>query len=160
MIFVTVGTHEQQFDRLIKEMDRLKKEDIILDEVFIQTGFSTYEPKYCESSPFLNYEQMESYIEKSRIVITHGGPASFLSVLNHGKNPIIVPRQLKFDEHVNDHQLEFVLKMKNVGYDLIVVEDIALLEANIINHKNKENKFDSNNKKFNELLKQIVEDIC
>lgn len=25
MIFVTVGTHEQQFDRLIKEVDYLKK---------------------------------------------------------------------------------------------------------------------------------------
>ncbi|MFH7333640.1 multidrug MFS transporter, partial [Streptococcus agalactiae] len=24
MIFVTVGTHEQQFNRLIKEVDRLK----------------------------------------------------------------------------------------------------------------------------------------
>ncbi|HEV1925494.1 TPA: multidrug MFS transporter, partial [Streptococcus pneumoniae] len=36
MIFVTVGTHEQQFDRLIKEVDYLKKENLIQDEVFIQ----------------------------------------------------------------------------------------------------------------------------
>ena len=48
MIFVTVGTHEQPFNRLIKEVDRLKKEGIITDEVFIQTGFSTYEPQYCD----------------------------------------------------------------------------------------------------------------
>ncbi|HHK7668656.1 TPA: multidrug MFS transporter, partial [Streptococcus pneumoniae] len=34
MIFVTVGTHEQQFDRLIKEVDYLKKENLIQDEVF------------------------------------------------------------------------------------------------------------------------------
>ena len=47
MIFVTVGTHEQQFDRLIKEVDRLKKENLIQDEVFIQTGYSNYIPKYC-----------------------------------------------------------------------------------------------------------------
>ncbi|HGR7320225.1 TPA: multidrug MFS transporter, partial [Streptococcus pneumoniae] len=31
MIFVTVGTHEQQFDRLIKEVDYLKKENLIQD---------------------------------------------------------------------------------------------------------------------------------
>ena len=39
MIFVTVGTHEQQFNRLIKEVDRLKGEGLIQDEVIIQTGF-------------------------------------------------------------------------------------------------------------------------
>ncbi|HEV1534200.1 TPA: multidrug MFS transporter, partial [Streptococcus pneumoniae] len=48
MIFVTVGTHEQQFDRLIKEVDYLKKENLIQDEVFIQIGYSSYIPKYCE----------------------------------------------------------------------------------------------------------------
>ncbi|HEM5362611.1 TPA: multidrug MFS transporter, partial [Streptococcus suis] len=32
MIFVTVGTHEQQFNRLIKEIDLLKKNGSITDE--------------------------------------------------------------------------------------------------------------------------------
>ena len=47
MIFVTVGTHEQQFNRLIKEIDYLKQKKIICEEVFIQTGFSTYISEYC-----------------------------------------------------------------------------------------------------------------
>ncbi|HFR3379458.1 TPA: multidrug MFS transporter, partial [Streptococcus suis] len=34
MIFVTVGTHEQQFNRLIKEIDLLKKNGSITDEIF------------------------------------------------------------------------------------------------------------------------------
>lgn len=48
MIFVTVGTHEQPFNRLVKKMDELKKEGIITEEVIIQTGFSTYKPQYCQ----------------------------------------------------------------------------------------------------------------
>lgn len=44
MIFVTVGTHEQPFNRLIKKIDELKKDGIINEDVIIQTGFSTYEP--------------------------------------------------------------------------------------------------------------------
>lgn len=40
MIFVTVGTHEQQFDRLVRCVDRLKAEGKITEEVMIQTGFS------------------------------------------------------------------------------------------------------------------------
>ena len=59
MIFVTVGTHEQPFNRLIKEVDRLKKEGIITDEVFIQTGFSTYEPQYCDWKNIISYFEMD-----------------------------------------------------------------------------------------------------
>ncbi len=47
MIFVTVGTHEQPFNRLVKKIDDLKRDGVITEEVLIQTGFSTYEPKYC-----------------------------------------------------------------------------------------------------------------
>ena len=37
MIFVTVGTHEQPFNRLIQKIDELKKDSIINEDVIIQT---------------------------------------------------------------------------------------------------------------------------
>ena len=58
MIFVTVGTHEQPFNRLIQKIDELKKDGTIQDDVIIQTGFSTYEPKYCKWSKLIPYQQM------------------------------------------------------------------------------------------------------
>lgn len=48
MIFVTVGTHEQPFNRLVKAIDKLKKDGVITEDVIMQTGYSTYEPKYCK----------------------------------------------------------------------------------------------------------------
>lgn len=48
MIFVTVGTHEQQFNRLITCVDEMKENGLIKEEVMIQTGFSTYIPKSCQ----------------------------------------------------------------------------------------------------------------
>lgn len=36
MIFVTVGTHEQQFNRLVKGMDELILDNVIMEKVFIQ----------------------------------------------------------------------------------------------------------------------------
>ena len=56
--FVTVGTHEQPFNRLIQKIDELKKDGIINEDVIIQTGFSTYEPKYCQWSKLIPYQQM------------------------------------------------------------------------------------------------------
>ena len=73
MIFVTVGTHEQPFNRLIQKVDELKCDGIIKDDVIIQTGFSTYEPKYCQWSKLIPYQQMVKNVADARIVITHGG---------------------------------------------------------------------------------------
>ena len=36
MIFVTVGTHEQQFNRLIKFIDELKRDKVIVEDVIMQ----------------------------------------------------------------------------------------------------------------------------
>ena len=48
MIFVTVGTHEQQFNRLLKKVDELVENGFINEEVIIQSGFSTYIIKKCK----------------------------------------------------------------------------------------------------------------
>lgn len=40
MIFVTVGTHEQPFNRLIKKVDELKRDGVIQEDVIMQTGLN------------------------------------------------------------------------------------------------------------------------
>lgn len=62
MIFVTVGTHEQPFNRLVKAVDDLKMSGKITDSVFIQTGYSTYVPKACEYKDFISMNQMNGII--------------------------------------------------------------------------------------------------
>lgn len=58
------------------------------------------------------------------IIITHGGPSTYMQVIQMGKIPLVVPRQLKFDEHVNDHQLLVTKKVLEKGYPLIMCQDI------------------------------------
>lgn len=162
MIFVTVGTHEQQFNRLIKEIDRLKEEGIIQEDVLMQTGFSTYEPKYCEWKKMLSYNEMNEMYDKADIIITHGGPASFMKALEMKKVPIVVPRQAQFDEHVNDHQIDFVKLVEDRFNNIIGVYDIADLENVIVNFNqtltNKNASSLSHNKEFNDKLIQVVGD--
>ena len=102
MIFVTVGTHEQQFDRLVEYMDKWAAQNS--EEVVIQTGYSTYKPKYCKWQKLFPYQEMSKRVDEARIVITHGGPSSFIAPLQIGKTPIVVPRKFECDEHVNNHQ--------------------------------------------------------
>lgn len=160
MIFVTVGTHEQQFNRLVKKIDELKRENVIQEDVFIQIGFSDYEPKYCEWKKLIPYEEMIEKISHARIVITHGGPASFISVLQAQKVPVVVPRQAEFGEHVNNHQIEFVKMVEERQKNIIPVYDIEKLKETleyyeiIVEHIDK--KIRSNNENFNKALEEIV----
>ena len=62
MIFVTVGTHEQPFNRLLECVDKLKEDNIITEEVIMQTGFSTYVPQYCEHKKLFSYQKINELI--------------------------------------------------------------------------------------------------
>lgn len=163
MIFVTVGTHEQPFNRLIKAVDKLKRDGIITEDVIMQTGFSTYEPKYCKWSKLIPYQDMEKNVKNAHIVITHGGPASFIMPLQIGKTPIVVPRQYKFGEHVNDHQVEFARNVAERMGTIIPVEDISTLGDVIKNYDEIVAKMghgmSSNNEKFCSDLEEIVDDL-
>ena len=163
MIFVTVGTHEQQFDRLIEKVDELVLNGTIEEEVIIQSGFSTYNTKKCITKKLIPYSEMMKNIEKARIIITHGGPATFVIPLQMGKIPIVVPRQKKFNEHVNDHQLEFAKMVSERQGNIIVIEDIKELEQAINKYNDIVEKMPrevaSNNEKFNKEFKCIIDNI-
>ncbi|NQQ99220.1 multidrug MFS transporter [Streptococcus suis] len=153
MIFVTVGTHEQPFDRLLKAVDYLVEKGVITEEVFIQTGYSTYIPKNCKWSKLLSFDKMNELMEKADIIITHGGPATFMSAIAKGKKPIVVPRLEKYGEHVNDHQLDFSKQVRDRYKSIIVVEEVVDLE-NYVNQELKNNdNILSNNKRFNTRLR-------
>lgn len=163
MIFVTVGTHEQQFNRLVEFIDKLKYNGTIQEDVIIQTGFSTYEPKYCIWSKLYSYQEMIKYIEDARIVITHGGPSSFIMPLQVGKIPVVVPRKKEYHEHVNDHQVEFVNAVAEHQGNIIIVEEMYDLEKIILNYnkivKEMPAELKSNNSKFCDGLKIIVSEL-
>lgn len=163
MIFATVGTHEQPFDRLLKELDRLRENGSIKERIVMQTGFSTYQPKHCESYKLIPYQEMERYIKEAEIVITHGGPASFLAPLQAGKIPVVVPRQKQFGEHVNDHQLEFCRAVEKRTGNILVVEEIGELGKTIKDYdilcRERQAGGYGNNRAFNEKLEMIVEEL-
>ena len=163
MIFVTVGTHEQPFNRLVQNVDEMKKNGIIAEDVIIQTGYSTYTPQYCQWQKLFPYEKMLRFVNEARIIITHGGPSSFIMPLQIGKIPIVVPRKHEFNEHVNDHQVLFCRALEERMGTIIVVEDICLLSDTIQNYSNivktKKNVTQNNNFRFNKDLEKIVEDM-
>lgn len=161
MVFVTVGTHEQPFNRLVEYMDVWASD--CEEEVIIQTGFSTYEPKKAKWSKFYPYKTMIENVADARIVITHGGPSSFIMPLQIGKIPIVVPRKREFGEHVNNHQVDFCNQVAKQQGNIIVVEDVHKLKDTIENYEviveSMKNGMVSNNERFCKEFSKIVDEL-
>jgi UDP-N-acetylglucosamine transferase subunit ALG13 len=120
VIFCTVGTHEQQQDRLLRALDALPG----AEEIRAQTGWCTYVPTRVKAHKLMAFDELQAQMREARIVVTHGGPASIMQALSHGKIPIVVPRQSAFGEHVDDHQVRFARKIAD---RVLVVLDIDTL---------------------------------
>ena len=159
MIFVTVGTHEQPFRRLVEYMDNWAKDHD--EEVFIQFGYTDFQAKYAKMQKFLTREEMAQRISDARIVVTHGGPACYSEVLRAGKIPVVVPRSKKFGEQYDDHQLEIGREFKKRN-NILFVEDIDKLGETIEHYDELSKDMDpstchSNNNEFCAHLNQIVD---
>ncbi len=126
MIFVAVGNHPQGFVRLLKSLDVLAK-DKIINDVFVQIGYSNYRPKYCVYTKFVGFNEFHRLIKKSDMVITHSGAGSILNALMYNKPTIVVPRLKKYREHTDDHQLQIAKALEKEG-KIIAVYNIKDLE--------------------------------
>lgn len=117
MIFVTVGNATQGFRRLLDAMDRFAGQGAFGDEtVFIQSGNNPdFRPFYCKHEPFLNMEEFERKINEADLIISHAGAGTLLYALRAGKIPVVMPRQKKYSEVVDDHQVEIVKALSAEG---------------------------------------------
>lgn len=160
MIFVTVGTHEQQFDRLVRAVDELRASGAIDESIFMQVGYCTYEPKHCEWERFVPAPEMRSRMEAADVVVTHGGPSSFIEAMAAGKVPVVVPRRADLGEHVNNHQVNFVRKVAERKRGIVPVFDtkdlaLAIREARQLTAGSA--RFESHNAEFCSELERMIE---
>ena len=58
---------------------------------------------------------MEKLYQKADLIVTHAGAGSILQGVKSQKKIIAVPRLKKYQEHVNDHQLELANKLEELG---------------------------------------------
>ena len=105
MILVTLGTQKQKFYRLLEAVEKLNTNE----EIVVQAGGSAdYKSDKIKIFDFISYDEMQKYIDKADLIITHGGTGSIIMPLQKGKKVIACPRLEKYEEHINDHQKEIV----------------------------------------------------
>lgn len=157
MIFVTLGSQKFQFNRLLKEIDRLKEEKLIEDKVFAQIGYSDYKPKNYEYKEFLDRDEFSNIMDQSNIVITHGGTGAIIGAVKKGKKVIAVPRLAKYGEHVDDHQLQIVKQFSDSNM-IVACLDMDLRNSLIKVMNQHFNTYQSNTQKMIDSLDRFIKE--
>lgn len=153
MIFVTVGTQKQSFKRLFVLLEN--SEELKNDIIVAQAGNTKFLSSKMNIYTFMEYSTLKKYMLESEIIICHGGVGSIFDALLDNKKVLAVPRLKKYDEHIDDHQLEVCLELERLGY-IKVYDESRPFDLVIKELRNTElKKYETDNSFLDILRKEI-----
>ena len=130
MIFSALGTC-LPFPRLLRKIDELA--GVMKEEFLVQTGQTQLPVHHCRTFDYA--PSLLEYFKQARLVIVHAGLGVQIELMRMQKPFIVVPRQKRFHEHFDDHQLEtceILAKKYGIKYILNVDE----LTVDLLNNYN------------------------
>jgi UDP-N-acetylglucosamine transferase subunit ALG13 len=92
------------------------------EELVVQYGASSYVPRSCTAHRFMAYPDVFESMRRARVVIAHGGVGSILTAIHARKHPVVVPRQRRYSEAVDDHQGELASRLAERGVVTVVLD--------------------------------------
>jgi UDP-N-acetylglucosamine transferase subunit ALG13 len=125
MIFVSVGTHETPFDRMLRAVECAGP----AEDVVVQHGPSLVRVRDAVQAEYLSFDEVVQYVRSARAVVTHAGVGSVMIALANGKRPIVMPRLHAHGEHVDDHQLQLARRLEAHGLVTVVDDEASLARA-------------------------------
>ena len=116
MIFISAGNNELSFIRLFKSFEnifcKLKKKKL---KVICQVGYTDYTNENFHIVKFLEKKNFNELVKKSSLFISHAGAGSVIDSIINKKIPILLPREKKFNEHIDNHQIELYHKLTKIN---------------------------------------------
>jgi UDP-N-acetylglucosamine transferase subunit ALG13 len=115
MIFVTVGTEQFPFDRLLTWVAQAVTAGSVQEELLIQSGPSRIQVPHAIQQDFMSVHLFDYFLKQARLVISHCGEGSLLHLQASGKPFILMPRRHALGEHVDDHQWDMAHALEPSG---------------------------------------------
>ena len=127
--FVTVGSHDAPFDRLLAVVDDAADAGLLPAPITVQAGVSTRRQRHGTSTAFLSPEEFREAVLRADVVVSHAGAGAVATALRVGKVPLVMPRRAALGEHVDDHQVQLVARLDEMG--LVVQLDGPVTAAHL-----------------------------
>jgi UDP-N-acetylglucosamine transferase subunit ALG13 len=106
--FVTLGSHTQPFDRLLRAVDRATADGILPGPVRVQAGASDFTSRQLEVERWIPEDRFGDTLDAARYIVCHGGAGVISQALRAGRRPLVMSRDAAHGEHVDDHQAELL----------------------------------------------------
>ena len=119
MIFLTVGTCPQQFDRLVQAIDMAVRDGLVSDDIFAQTGACNYQPMHMKFADMLEKSEFDAIFKDADSIIGHAGMGTISMALDQDKPILVAARMSRYKEHVNDHQVSTANMFEKLGHVLV-----------------------------------------
>ena len=130
-VLVTVGTHEQPFQRLLDAVSLVIDRGAAAEWV-VQYGVATFDPRQAlHAEPYLSHDELLRWNQWADIAFTGGSPGGIFDALAADAEPFLIPRRHQHGEHINDHQVEFADRMAELG--LVVTLDAGETAEDLAN---------------------------
>lgn len=126
MIFVALGTDEHPFRRAVDIVAPLAGEH----ELVVQHGHTT--PTGIPGArwlEFMPYEDVVATMTGSDAVVCHSGVGTIMTALGCGKRPLVLVREARHGEHVDDHQRQIAKALSDRGLVITITSTGELRAA-------------------------------
>ncbi len=142
---VTVGASVYPFRRMIESLVPLLEPDGALHratglpvEVLWQTGPAPVDDLPIQTKPYLPITQLAEALSSADVVVSHSGTGSVLLAFDAGKAPVVVTRERRFGEAIDDHQRQLATELGRRGLVLprelgaITVDDLLAARSTAV----------------------------
>jgi UDP-N-acetylglucosamine transferase subunit ALG13 len=111
-VVVTLGSQNYPFDRLVSRLLDALPDGV---EVLWQTGATDPRIHGIDGHRSIPTDELETAMADADVVVAHAGVGSALSAFSAGRHPVLVPRRVSRDEHVDDHQEQIAGELRDRG---------------------------------------------
>lgn len=126
--FISLGNSKQHFSRLLEAVKAYAT--LLPKPILVQCGHTpTLQIAECDVIDFISMDTFTQMVANAEILILHAGAGSVLHAVKSGKRPIVMPRRAVFNEHINDHQLEFAKALNALGKVVMIEEAQEMVGA-------------------------------
>jgi UDP-N-acetylglucosamine--N-acetylmuramyl-(pentapeptide) pyrophosphoryl-undecaprenol N-acetylglucosamine transferase len=129
-IVVTFGLIEGYgFRRLVQRLLQILPSDA---EVLWQVGDTDMSGLPIVARPSLPWAELAVAMREADVVIAHTGIGSAIDAMESGKCPVLVPREARHHEHVDDHQRQIAAELAARGLAIYKsVEELTLADLRV-----------------------------
>lgn len=128
-VFVSVGTHEQPFQRLLDLAASALDDTRLSLELAVQFGVGEWSRDDAIASAYLTPAEMSEHLDWCDIFVSQASPGNVFSAIEHHRWPYVLGRRQLLGEHVDDHQAHFAAFAQTQGLCTNLDDFDDLIEA-------------------------------